>query len=376
MTILLISLCAAAIYSYVLYPLTLAALVAVRKRAAPNVQQSDDLSVSLIIAVHNEAARIGDKLTNALALDYPRLQIVVASDCSTDATDDIVRSFADKGVVLTRSANRNGKEYAQRQAVSRASGEVLVFTDVGTTMAPDAIKRIARYFSLDRIGAVSSEDKFIRDDGTLVGEGAYVRYEMLLRRLESQLAGLVGLSGSFFAARRRVCEGWDAHTPSDFNTALSCARLGLKAVTAPDVIGYYRDLKNPAGEYDRKVRTVLRGITGLVRNHSVLSPARYGLFAWQVFSHKVMRWLVPVFLIALLAVSVAGYDRHWSIQALVVAQLMGYTLALLAHWVERVRAVLPIKLLHYFCQANLAIVHAAWRYLAGHRMTVWQPSAR
>ncbi len=117
------------------------------------------------------------------------------------------------------------------------------------------------YFRDPKIGAVSSEDHFVSQDGAVVGEGAYVRYEMWLRRLESDCAGLVGLSGSFFAARASVCQQWDIYSPSDFNTALNCVKQDLIAVTAPDVQGHYKDIVEAKREYQRKVRTVLRGIT-------------------------------------------------------------------------------------------------------------------
>ncbi len=337
---------------------------------------SGQASVSLIVTAYNEAGRIREKLRNSLEIDFPDLEIIVASDCSNDGTDEIVREFTDDHVRLVRAPARLGKEFAQQCAIAQARGDILVFSDTGTLIPNDAIERLVRYFDDPEVGAVSSEDRFIREDGALVGEGAYVRYEMLLRRLESSLAGLVGLSGSFFAARRSVCREWDIHSPSDFNTALNCARAGLRAVTAPDVLGYYRDLKDPGREYQRKVRTVLRGITGLMRNLDALSLRRSPLFAWQVFSHKLMRWLVPVFLVVLLIASTLLYDQHAVYASLFWSQLAFYAIALLAHWSAPLRGNALVRLVYFFCQVNLAIAHAALRYLAGGRMTVWQPSAR
>lgn len=364
-----------AAYSYALYPAALALLAAMRprRRAVPAAEALPP--VSLIITAYNEAARIRDKLENSLALDYPALRILVASDCSTDATDAIVEEFSSRGVGLIRPAERRGKEHAQRQAIARATGDVLVFSDTGTRIEPDALRRMIGYFADPRVGAVSSEDRFTRDDGALVGEGAYVRYEMALRRLESAVGGLVGLSGSFFAARRQVCESWDVCAPSDFNTALNCARLGLKAVTAPDVHGYYKDLADPALEYERKVRTVLRGMTGLARHWNVMLPWRFGLFGWQVFSHKVMRWLVPIFLVGLFAAS-ASLQQHWLYRSALMAQAAFYLLALLTYWLPPLRTSALPRLVYFFCQVNIAIAHAAWSFLSGRRMTTWQPSAR
>jgi glycosyltransferase involved in cell wall biosynthesis len=365
-----------AAYSYCLYPVLLAVLVVVRGRRLRLEDDGVTPSVSLIVAAHNEAARIKTKIENCLEIDYPRLEIVVASDSSNDSTDAIVRQFADRGVILVRALERRGKEFAQQLAIQQARGDLLVFSDTATRVAPEAVRRIVRYFRDPAVGAVSSEDRFVREDGTLVGEGAYVRFEMLLRRLESSLAGLVGLSGSLFAARRRVCEMWDVHSPSDFNTAISCAMLRLRAVAAPDVIGYYGDLKDPSSEYRRKVRTVTRGMTGLFRHWQVMSPRRFGLFGWQVFSHKLMRWLVPVFLANLLVASIALQNDHVIYAAAFVGQVVLYSAGLLAFVFPVLHKAAVLRLVFFFCQVNVAIVHAALNFLAGKRTPVWQPSER
>src|SRR6185312_8202205 len=143
------------------------------------------------------------------------------------------------------------------------------------------------------VGAVSSEDQFVGTDGKLVGEGAYVKYEMWLRRLESQRAGLVGLSGSFFAVRRSILTSWRTDIPSDFACALAAVRAGRIAVTDPNVRGIYKDISDPKKEYGRKVRTAIRGMTALAKNAAVLNCGRYGWFSFQVFSHKLARWLIP-----------------------------------------------------------------------------------
>ena len=247
---------------------------------------------------------------------------------------------------------------------------------MATQIPEDALEKLEAYFQDPQIGAVSSEDRFISKDGSIAGEGAYVKYEMWLRQQESKLAGLVGLSGSFFAARKAVCQVWDIHSPSDFNTALNTARLGLRAVTAPDVLGYYQDLKDPQKEYQRKIRTVIRGMTALSRHSEVLNPQRFGLFAFQVFSHKLMRWLVPWCLIGLLIVSaVIAHESLFYSFALLV-QLGFYGVALLAHFLPHLRETSWVKLIYFFVQVNVALLDAAIKFLAGERMTTWKPSAR
>lgn len=366
-----------AFYSYFLYPILLKLMQLKTNNTLSVISGGAKPSISLIVTAYNEEARIEEKLKNALEAEYTgELEIIVASDCSEDATDEIVRRYADKGVSLVRAPERLGKENAQLHAIQAAKGEILVFSDVATQIPKDSLDNLARYFSDPSVGAVSSEDRFISQTGDVAGEGAYVKYEMWLRNLESSVAGLVGLSGSFFAARKSVCQEWDIHSPSDFNTALNCARLGLRAVTAPDVLGYYQDLKDPGKEYARKIRTVIRGMTALARHPDVLNPSQYGFFAVQVFSHKLMRWLVPWFLIALLLVSAMLAGKGWFYSLAFLAQLAFYGIALAAHYQEGLRDNGAVKIIYFFTQVNLALFDAACRFLSGTRMTTWKPSAR
>lgn len=365
------------LYSYFIYPLILSLLLSRRQQRAADVPvESTSLTLTLIVTAYNEHDRIREKLDNSLAIDYPDLEIIIASDCSSDDTDDIVREYADRGVKLVRASERLGKENAQWTAIQQASGEVLVFSDVATQIPVDALSKLGAYFSDTTIGAVSSEDRFISQDGAVAGEGAYVKYEMWLRGMESDLAGLVGLSGSFFAARKQVCQNWDIHSPSDFNTGLNCARAGFRAVTAPDVLGFYKDLKDPQKEYQRKVRTVLRGITAIARHPDVLNVGRYGLFAWQVLSHKIMRWAVPWLLILLFLVSFRLLGTGWFYSLAFLAQLAFYGVAIAAHFNEGVKSNGAARLIYFFVQVNVGIADATCRFFSGKRMTTWQPSAR
>lgn len=367
-----------AAYSYFIYPALLWLLGRASPRPQPDTATGQWPSLTLIVTAYNEEKRIRDKIENTLGIDYPRerLELIVASDCSSDATESIAAEYLAQGVRVVRAAERLGKENAQLTALREARGEILVFSDVATQIPSDALRRLARYFDAADVGAVSSEDRFIGGDGVVAGEGAYVRYEMWLRRMESGLAGLVGLSGSFFAARKRICEQWDILSPSDFNTALNCARAGMRAVTSPDVLGYYKDLQDPRKEYQRKVRTVLRGMTAIARHPDVLNPFRFGLFAWQVWSHKIMRWLVPYFLAALLLVSIPLAARGGIYLAALVGQLAFYGVALLAHFSPPLRRHTLPKLIYFFVQVNISLADASLRLLSGQRMATWQPSAR
>jgi len=366
------------IYSYFLYPLILKLIPARNKPELAALEEAELPNLSLIITAHNEESRIREKLQNTLEIDYPkeRLEVIVASDFSTDDTDAIVESYADQDIRLVRADERKGKEYAQLCAIRASAGDILVFSDVATKIPAEAFRLLASRFSDKRVGAVSSEDQFISNDGKVVGEGAYVKYEMWLRRLESSRAGLVGLSGSFFAARREVCEHWDIYSPSDFNTGLNCAKSGMVAITCPDVIGIYKDVKNPDLEYRRKMRTVIRGITAISRHPEVLNPFRMGMFAFQVWSHKIMRWGVPWFMLAFAAITLVQQGQGIIYSLALLAQLAFYALALAGWLSSSLRENVFIRIIFFFVQTNIALAQATLMFLSGKRMTVWTPSQR
>jgi glycosyltransferase involved in cell wall biosynthesis len=371
----------AAIYSYFIYPVLLRVLVAntgVKPNVATEGQTTAAPSVSLIVTAYNEESRIRAKIENSLQLKFNAgaFEIIIASDCSSDATDEIVHEYADRGVRLVRAPERLGKEHAQQCAIKNANGDVLVFSDVATEIPVDAIQKLMIYFNDPGVGAVSSEDRFISQDGAVAGEGAYVKYEMWLRRQESRLAGLVGLSGSFFAVRKSLCGDWDIHSPSDFNTALNAAKAGLKAVTAPDVLGFYQDLKDPSKEYQRKIRTVIRGMTGLSRHTEVLAFGKFGFFSFQVISHKLMRWLTPWFLLAVFLINALIADNGVFYFLAFLGQLAFYGVAVVAHFLPNLQSISLIKLVYFFVQVNIALLDAGIKFIAGQRMTIWKPSAR
>lgn len=363
-------------YAYAGYPLCLYAIGLLRSR--PVRKSEFRPTVTVIITAYNEGSRIREKLENTLKLEYPRekLELVVASDCSTDATDDIVRSFASSGVRLVRSEVKGGKEAAQKLAVESTTGDILVFSDTATILEPMAIIEIVDNFSDETVGCVSSVDRFVDTDGVVSGEGAYVRYEMALRSLESRVNTLVGLSGSFFSARREVCRNWALDLQSDFNTLLNCVRLGLRGVADPDSIGYYKNLVDQKKEYERKVRTVVRGISVFMRSLPLLNPFRYHLFAWQLLSHKLCRWLVPFAMIGALVSNLVLAASSRVYQVMLLAQVVFYVLALLYLRTQQLPNVGVLRIPSFFVMVNISIFDAWIRYLRGERIVSWSPSKR
>ena len=367
-------------YSYFIYPLLLL-LMPVKKQPESSEQSNTESDLpfqSFIITAFNEEKHIKEKIENTLQVDYPRelLEIIVASDGSTDDTNQIVRSFANENVRLVEVTERLGKENAQKQAIGEAKGELIVFSDVSTRIETHALRRISAVFQDATVGAISSEDRFISQDGSVVGEGAYVKYEMWLRGIESRVNSLVGLSGSFFAARKEVCQTWDISVPSDFNTALNSVSQGFRAVSDPKLLGFYPDIKSSSKEYARKLRTVIRGMAALFTKAEVMNPFKFGFFSFQVISHKLMRWLVPWFMVLSLALNLFLLGEGWFFTLTMAGQLALYLSAALGGLIKSTQSIAPIKLCYFFVQVNLAIAHATIMYMTGQRITKWEPSKR
>jgi hypothetical protein len=364
------------LYPVVGYPLVMLLVCPFRQRTVKRRPYSG--KVSVIITAHNEEKKITQKLKNTLEQDFPRerMEIIVASDYSSDATDAIVEAFSDSGVLLARPDRRGGKEYAQKAAVTKATGDVIVFSDVGAELNKSGVSAIASNFADSSVGCVSSRDVFIVPGRKISGEGIYVRYEMFVRELETRVNSLVGLSGSLFAARADVCAGIRSDTQSDFQTLLHAVRLGYRGVIDSECVGYYQELAAPQNELKRKMRTVLRGITTLMSNADLLNPLKYGLFAFQLISHKLLRWLVPLFLLLMLLSSAAGAFQQDFFRPIFYVQVAGYLLALIAFLSKRAGQISPMRLFRYALISNVGILLAWLKFLQGKRIVYWEPSRR
>jgi cellulose synthase/poly-beta-1,6-N-acetylglucosamine synthase-like glycosyltransferase len=332
----------------------------------------------VIVAIFNGHALIERKLNNLLDQDYTgRVEILIANDASTDGTEALVQQrFAARGVRVISLSSRGGKERAQRAALQEARGEVIVFTDARTRLDRDGLTRIVAPMADPEVGCSSSEDAVAPGRSGGSGEGFYVRYEMATRRLESELGSLVGLSGSFFAIRRELCDDFSEVLPSDFRSALIAVKNGKRAVVAPGAFGYYEDVAAGVGSWNRKVRTIIRGLTTLFAEASLLNPVRFGLFAWQLWSHKLARWTVPFALLAMLVGSGAlAFSSRWFL-AISIAQLLvwGYAVWMLstAHQPSNSLG----RLIRYFSEANLTALVAWGRFIGGERIVAWDPTAQ
>lgn len=367
---------AAVVYAYFGYPLALMVLkrVAGAKEGGVSVDASSEPTLSIIIPVHNEAAVIEEKLRNLLMLDYPagKREIIIVSDGSTDQTGTIVERYLEQGIRYIKLPERRGKAAALNSGLAAAVNEIVVFTDASIMLRRDALRNIVRRFQDPAIGCISGEDH-IPEGG---GEGAYGKYELFLRNQESAVHSIVGASGSFYAQRRSLAMTFREGMAPDFLSVLDTVAQGYRAVTEPAAVGTMTSVKAARDEFDRKVRTLLRGMSALLQRGRLLNPFKYGVFAFELWSHKIMRWLVPFFLLGLfcanlLLVGTTLYSVFFALQAVF------YLLAAAALLpVQDIKQMMMTKIPLYFITVNAAIVVAWVKYVRGVRQEIWNPSRR
>lgn len=366
---------AGVLYPYVGYPaiLWLAARLVSRQRRSPE-RAADLPGVTLIVPVCNESARIARKVANTAALDYPadRLAVVFVSDGSNDGTVDVIRECATPGISVLDLPVRRGKAAALNAGLERARHEIVVFSDASIDLEPDALRRIVAPFADPAIGCVSGEDH-IAGSG---GEALYGRYELLVRRLESRLHSIVGASGSFYAQRRALCTPFPEGMAPDFLSVLRTVEQRYRAVSEPRAIGRMTSVKDPRHEFERKVRTLIRGMTALFAHARLTNPFRYGLFSFSLISHKLVRWLAPLFLLGALVTALSLHERP-GYAAAFAAQAAFYLGALIAFrgW-RPLRDSLFGRIALYFSSVNVAILAAWIQYCRGIRQELWTPSRR
>ena len=374
------------LYTFFGYPLILAA---VRRRGGEAAALPDPdpwPTVTVSVPAYNEASQIRDTMDGLLALDYPadRIERVIVSDASSDGTDDIVRTYEDRGIRLRRVESRAGKTEAENVVAPLLTGEIIVNTDASIRLDPGAIKALVRHFHDPTVGVASGRDVSIekREDEANAGETRYVNYEMWLRDLETQAGGgIVGASGSLYAIRAEIHrKRLPGHLSRDFASALTSKEHGYRAVTVNEAICYVPRTHSLAREYRRKVRTITRGMETLGFKRHLLNPFRHGVFAWMLFSHKVCRWLVPVAAVALWAGLVSlslAAQRPIAVYALVAALVFGLALAWVGLNRPEDRPLPKLASLGAFAVlSNVAILRAWVRAFRGAGQAVWEPTRR
>jgi cellulose synthase/poly-beta-1,6-N-acetylglucosamine synthase-like glycosyltransferase len=368
-------------YAYVGYPLVLRALAARR----PALQQLPDPDqwplLTITVPAYNAEGSIAAALDNILAADYPadRRQILVISDASTDGTDDRVRDYAIRGVELLRLPTRRGKTAAECEAGKVARGDIIVNMDATVRILPGSLKALVRAFNDPTVGVASGCDRSVSaGDEANASEASYVDYEMRLRELETRIGSIVGASGCFYGFRRDVHDlELPEHLSRDFASALIAHEHGYRSVTVPSATCIVPRARSLDAEYERKIRTMARGLETLWYKRHLLNPIEHGTFAFMLISHKLCRWLVSLLLpfAAIGIVALAVGSRAGAVILAVVA--IGIALGVLGmRWPLGRAAPRLLRIAGYALASNVAGMMAWRRAMLGRSTPLWEPTRR
>lgn len=332
--------------------------------------------VTVLTTAYNEVEYIAATVCNKLEQDYPAelLNVVVVSDESTDGTDEIVKGLGPR-VRLIRQSPRAGKTAGLNLGVDQAEGEILVFSDANSIFAPDAIRRLVENFADPEVGYATGKMVYVTEDGSLVGDGcsAYMKYENWLREQETHLAAVIGVDGGVDAVRKSLFEKMCANQLPDFVLPLSVAGRGHRVVYESRALLKEAALSQHEAEYRMRVRVGLRALWALSDMRAMLNPLRHGLLAFQLLSHKLLRYLAFVPLVVMLVTGLALSGSHVLYASAAAIQSLLFLLALVG-WTAGSRLRSPmIGIPYYFLLLNVATAHAAFRFLRGERQSTWTP---
>jgi cellulose synthase/poly-beta-1,6-N-acetylglucosamine synthase-like glycosyltransferase len=363
------------VYVYVGYP----AIVRILAGAFGSPERRGEFlpSVTIIITAYNEELGLRAKLDNVMSLEYAKskFEILVVSDASSDATDLIAQSYDRDRVKLLRVEGRLGKTACQNAAVEVAAGEIVVITDATTRIQSRALTALVQGFGDQTVGCVGGSLVYQTKSQSLTGQGgtAYWGYELGLRRAESALCSLVGVSGCLYAVRRSAYQPIPRELISDLVIALRIRELGLRTILEPDAICFEETHDRLGTELSMRVRVAIRSINALVHERRLLNPFRFGAFSWQLWSHKVLRYASPFFWLGALGANLLLVDGL-IYRVLLGAQIIVLGLGSIGFIVPgRGVRLCAFKAPYYFLLTNVASFLAVARYIAGERMVTWEP---
>ena len=354
------------VHTHVGYPLALWLLTRLRRSPAVRAPESEPAPVTLIVAAHDEEAVIERKVANALAMDYPRerLELIVASDGSSDRTVELARRAGADAVL---DLERGGKVAAQNAAVAKAHGELLAFSDANAFWDPTALRRLVAPFADPEVGYVCGQVRFSAD-GATNEEGAYWRYEMAVRELESQLGGVTAGNGAIYATRRDAYLVLDASRSHDLSFPFELTKRGWRALYAPDAVAEERMVPTIEGEFARK-RRMMSGLWDIVLGDGMLSPRGYGpLYAFEIYSHRGLRYASPLLHLVALASNAALLGEGTVYRVTLALQLA----LLLAAALGPVVALRPFRLAYYYVTVTASIALGLWDRIRGRVPRAWE----
>ena len=363
-------------YVYAGYPLVLLLLSKVFENKVKN--EDFEPVVSIIIAAYNEADHIEQTIQNKIDLDYPKakIEIIVVSDGSDDGTDDIVNSFSSSRVKLLRQIPRAGKTSALNMAIPEAKGDIIVFSDANSLYESAALRHLLHNFADPQIGYVTGKMIYVDAEGSMVGDGcsSYMRYENNLRALETRIGSVVGVDGGIDAVRKNLYQPMRTDQLPDFVLPLCVVQQGYRVVYEPRALLRETTLKKSADEYRMRVRVSLRALWALWDMRQLLGFKHNPLFSWQLWSHKVLRYLCFVFLLMVLIANTLLLQRGGFFMIFFFLQGLCYGAAILMPWLKtRGYQHSLLNFCRYFLLLNLASAHAFLKFFSGKKQVLWTP---
>jgi cellulose synthase/poly-beta-1,6-N-acetylglucosamine synthase-like glycosyltransferase len=366
------------VYAYAGFPALVAVVGWLRRREVNKKPITP--SVSLIIAAYNEEESIGRRLRNALAMDYPReaLEIIVASDGSTDRTEAIVELFANPCVHVLRLPRR-GKIPALNAAVTQAQGEILVFSDANSMCDSQALRKLTQNFADAEVGGVVGHTGyFIPPDGesSSRGEDLYWSYDSWLKQLESFSGNVVSAHGGLYAIRRELYTPVpDPAVTDDFAISTAVIEQGRRLVFEREAHSFETAVPKAGREFQRRTRLMTRGLRALLLRKRLLNPFRYGFYSLALFSHKCLRRLLAVALLILFASSLALISSGVLYLFAAATQAILYSAAGAGYLLRRTRLGHQkwLYVPFFYCLANAAALVAVAKLMLGERIALWQP---
>ncbi len=361
------------IYIYIGYPAMLLILSFLRNKP---VKKADiEPNVSVVIPAYNEELVIEEKIRNTLSLDYPRekLEIIIASDGSTDATADIVKKYVEHGIRLFDYPARRGKPGVLNEIVPQARGEIIIFTDASGMLENSAVRKLVRNFGDPLVGCVCGDYKFSHPDSTLRGQGEsmFVKYELFIKKKEAQIGSILGLHGAIYAIRKELYFNLEEDTINDdYIIPARIVERGFRSVFEEEAVVYERQGLDMGGEFRRRIRMAAGNCQLLYRLKPLLNPLR-GMIFIEFFSHKVLRTMTPPLLIMLFISNIFLTGKIYTF--IFLSQVSFYALAIAGYAMERKRVYLRYFYApFYFCMSNIAVALGMLRFLCGTQGVRWQ----
>ncbi len=332
--------------------------------------------VSILIAAHNEESVIGKKIENSLSLNYPKdkLEVIVISDCSTDKTNEIVKSYDQQGVILIAQDNHQGKSACINAAMPKATGEIILCTDANAMLDQNALQIMVRHVSDPQIGFVTGRTKYVSSSGdsTVELNSFYTTLETFIKMKESELGSCVGADGAIFAIRKKLFTPLKPTDINDLVMPLNIVRQGYRGIVDDEAFCTEEISRNPKGEFQRQIRITSRTLRALFGNKYLLNPFRFPLFSFQLVSHKLIRFLGPFFLILLLTTNIALLPAGLFYKILLAWQCLMYVLAFSGTNIPNRLLSIPSG----FMTMNYAFLKGWLQYLSGESYTTWDPLER